>query len=47
MIQWDKNGIYAHEGDKIYLSKDAGKTWIEFYTIGDADNIVISPDGKK
>ena len=47
LIQWDKNGIYAHEGDKIYLSKDAGKTWIEFYTIGDADNIVISPDGKK
>ena len=47
LIQWDKNGIYAQEGDKIYLSKDAGKTWIEFYTIGDADNIVISPDGKK
>lgn len=47
LIQWDKNGIYAHEGDKIYLSKDAGKTWIEFYTIGDADNIVISPGGKK
>lgn len=47
LIQWDKNGIYAQEGDKIYLSKDAGKTWTEFYTIGDADNIVISPDGKK
>ncbi len=47
LIQWDKNGIYAQESDKIYLSKDAGKTWIEFYTIGDADNIVISPDGKK
>ena len=47
LIQWDKNGIYAQEGDKIYLSKDAGKTWIEFYTIGDADNILISPDGKK
>ncbi|OWK97737.1 S9 family peptidase [Kaistella haifensis DSM 19056] len=47
LIQWDKNGIYAQEGDKIFLSKDAGKTWIEFYTIGDADNIVISPDGKK
>jgi dipeptidyl aminopeptidase/acylaminoacyl peptidase len=25
LIQWDKNGIYAQEGDKIYLSKDAGK----------------------
>lgn len=47
LIQWDKNGIYAQEGDKIYLSKDAGKTWVEFYTIGEADNIVISPDGKR
>ncbi|SFN04294.1 Dipeptidyl aminopeptidase/acylaminoacyl peptidase [Chryseobacterium oleae] len=47
LIQWDKNGIYAQEGDKIYLSKDSGKTWSEFYTIGEADNIVISPDGKK
>ncbi len=47
LIQWDKNGIYAQEGDKIYLSKDAGKTWSEFYTIGEADNIVISPDGKR
>ncbi len=47
LIQWDKNGIYATEGDKIYLSKDAGKTWTEFYEIGEVDNIVISPDGKK
>ncbi|WP_089755670.1 S9 family peptidase [Chryseobacterium soldanellicola] len=47
LIQWDKNGIYAQEGDKIYLSKDSGKTWTEFYTIGEADNVVISPDGKK
>ncbi|UFK97800.1 S9 family peptidase [Kaistella faecalis] len=47
LIQWDKNGIYVQEGDKIYLSKDAGKTWAEFYTIGEVDNIVISPDGKK
>ncbi|KXH85052.1 S9 family peptidase [Chryseobacterium kwangjuense] len=47
LIQWDKNGIYAQEGDKIYLSKDNGKTWSEFYIIGEADNIVISPDGKK
>ncbi|OWK73866.1 S9 family peptidase [Flavobacteriaceae bacterium JJC] len=47
LVQWDKNGIYAQEGDKIYLSKDAGKTWTEFYTIGEVDNIVISPDGKK
>lgn len=47
VIQWDKNGIYAQEDDKIYLSKDAGKSWTEFFTIGDADNIIISPDGKK
>lgn len=47
LIQWDKNGIYAQEGDIIYLSKDAGKTWTEFYTIGEVDNIVISPDGKR
>ncbi|MGU3376503.1 S9 family peptidase [Chryseobacterium sp. M5A1_1a] len=47
LIQWDKNGIYAQEGDKIYLSKDAGKTWADFYTIGEADNVVISPDGKR
>ena len=47
LIQWDKNGIYASEGNKIYLSKDLGKTWAEFFTIGDADNIIISPDGKK
>lgn len=47
LIQWDKNGIYAQEGDKIFLSKDSGKSWTEFYTIGEADNIVISPDGKK
>lgn len=47
VLQWDKNGLYAQEGEKIYLSKDAGKTWAEFYTIGEADNIVISPDGQK
>jgi dipeptidyl aminopeptidase/acylaminoacyl peptidase len=47
LIQWDKNGIYAQEGDHIFLSKDSGKTWTEFYTIGEADNVVISPDGKK
>lgn len=47
LIQWDKNGIYAQEGDRIFLSKDGAKTWTEFYTIGEADNIVISPDGKK
>ncbi|SDL79596.1 S9 family peptidase [Chryseobacterium taihuense] len=47
LIQWDKNGLYAQEGEKIFLSKDNGKSWSEFYTIGEADNVVISPDGKK
>ncbi len=47
LIQWDKNGLYAKEEDKIFLSKDAGKTWAEFYTLADADLIKISPDGKK
>ena len=47
LIQWDKNGIYALENNKIFLSKDSGKTWAEFYNVGEVDNIVISPDGKK
>ncbi len=47
IFQWDKNGVYATEGDKIYISKDNGLSWAEFYTIGEADNIVVSPDGKK
>ena len=48
LIQWDANGLYAQEGEKIYLSKDSGKSWAEFYTVdGDAENIQISPDGKK
>jgi len=47
LLQWNANGLYAQEGEKIFVSKDSGKTWTEFYTIGDADNIVISPDGKK
>lgn len=47
LIQWDKNGLYAKEGEKIYISSDSGKTWTEFYTIGKADLVKISPDGKK
>lgn len=47
LVQWDKNGMYAQEDGKIYLSTDAGKTWKEFYASGEIDNIVISPDGKK
>ncbi|MEC5394368.1 S9 family peptidase [Bergeyella sp. RCAD1439] len=47
LIQWDKNGLYAKEGDQIYLSKDAGKSWEAFYTLPDAVEIKISPDGKQ
>lgn len=47
VIQWDKNGLYAVESGEIFISKDAGKTWSSFYKIGEVDNIVISPDGKK
>ncbi|QCX52344.1 S9 family peptidase [Elizabethkingia sp. JS20170427COW] len=48
LIQWDHNGLYALEDGKIFISKDKAKTWAEFYTVGeDAENIVISPDGKK
>lgn len=47
LVQWDKNGIYALEDNQIFLSKDSGKTWTEFYNVGEVDNIVISPDGKK
>ena len=47
IFQWDKNGVYATEGDKIYISKDNGLSWAEFYTIGDADHIVVSKKNKK
>ncbi len=46
LLQWDKNGWYAKDGDGIFLSKDNGKSWTHFFTLKDADNIVISPDGK-
>ena len=45
-IQWDVNGLYAVEDGVIYRSKDSGKNWETFYTIGEVDNIVISPNGK-
>lgn len=47
IIQWDANGLYTQEGEMIYISKDAGKTFSEFYKIGEVDNIQISPDGEK
>ncbi|MFC6269063.1 S9 family peptidase [Frigoriflavimonas asaccharolytica] len=47
IIQWDENGLYAQEDGKIFISKDAGKSWNLFYEIGEVDEIKISPDGKK
>ena len=47
IIQWDENGLYAQEDGKIYLSKDAGRSWELFYEIGEVDEMKISPDGKK
>ena len=47
IVQWDHNGLYAVESGIIYLSKDNGQTWTEFYKVGDVDNIRISPDSKK
>ncbi len=47
LVQWDKNGLYASEGNQIFISKDSGKTWNPFYELADADNISISPDGQK
>ena len=45
-VQWDVNGLYAVEDGIIYRSKDQGKTWENFYAIGEVDNIVIAPNGK-
>jgi len=48
LVQWDENGLYAQQYGEIFLSKDKGKSWDKFYEIGkEAENIVISPDGKK
>lgn len=47
LVQWDKNGIYAQEKDQIFVSRDGGKTWNDFYKLDNADYLKISPDGKK
>lgn len=48
IVQWDSNGLYARKGADLWISRDQGKSWKKFYTIGDeAQNIVIAPDGKK
>lgn len=46
-VQWDKNGLYVKDGEKLMKSTDLGKTWKEVSAkLKDAENIRISPDGK-
>src|SRR5690606_31518977 len=46
-VQWDKNGLYAKEGEKLLLSKDEGKTWTTVAGgLKEAANIKVSPDGQ-
>jgi dipeptidyl aminopeptidase/acylaminoacyl peptidase len=46
-VQWDKNGLYAREGGKLYKSNDEGKRWTVISSqVKDAVDIRISPDGE-
>lgn len=46
-VQWDKNGLYAKEGEKLLLSKDEGKTWTTVASgLKEAANIKVSTDGQ-
>jgi dipeptidyl aminopeptidase/acylaminoacyl peptidase len=46
-VQWDKNGLYAVQGDELVRSTDGGKTWTTISVqVKDAENLRISPDGK-
>jgi dipeptidyl aminopeptidase/acylaminoacyl peptidase len=46
-VQWDKNGLYAREGGKLYKSNDEGKRWTVISSqVKDAIDIRISPDGE-
>ena len=45
-VQWDKSGLYAREGEKLFKSVDEGKKWtIISSALKDAVDIRISPDG--
>ncbi|MEO9022025.1 MAG: S9 family peptidase [Ginsengibacter sp.] len=45
-VQWDKNGLYAKEGDQLLKSIDEGKNWkVISEQLKDATNICVSPDG--
>ena len=47
-IQWDANGLYAVEDEKLILSKDKGMTWKTIAdNIPDFEDGRISPDGKR
>ncbi len=47
-IQWDKNGIYAHDKEgNIWLTKDRGAGWVSIASgYKDAETIRISPNGR-
>lgn len=46
IIQRDKNGWYAVEGNVLYLSADRGKNWKGIYEgVEGMDNVQVSPDG--
>lgn len=46
-VQWDKNGLYAQKDEKLFISKDMGKTWAPFCDrLQDAENVRVSPDGE-
>ncbi|HET7116723.1 MAG TPA: S9 family peptidase [Hanamia sp.] len=46
-VQWDKNGLYAREGEKLFKSIDEGKSWkVISSVLKDAVDVRISPDGE-
>lgn len=47
IIQRDRNGWYATEGNILYLSEDKGQTWESIHTgVQGLNNIKVSPDGE-
>lgn len=47
IVQWDTNGLYATEDHVLYLSKNNGISWQPVCSTENADQIKVSPDGKK
>ncbi|MDO5510671.1 MAG: S9 family peptidase [Weeksellaceae bacterium] len=46
VFQWDKNGMYAKDGETLYVSGDMGNTWNTFYKTGKIGLVKVSPDAK-